>query len=72
MAKEKTVAIVLSIFFSFFTWLYTFEKNKMKFFIGLGVSMFGIFLLFLPNIGIHIWAFVDTLITPEEDYKKMK
>jgi hypothetical protein len=36
--KSKTTAVVLAVFLSFWTWLYTFKVNKTKFFIGLGVG----------------------------------
>jgi hypothetical protein len=69
--KDKTVAILLAVFLSFWTWLYTFDKDKTKFWIGLGVTgglffltltgirAFGIF--WLPSaLGFWIWAIVDT------------
>ncbi|MFM1784036.1 MAG: zinc-ribbon domain [Actinomycetota bacterium] len=37
-SKSKTTAVVLAVFFGFWSWLYTFKVNKIKFFIGLGVS----------------------------------
>jgi len=36
--KSKTTAVVLAVFLSFWTWLYTFKINKTKFFIGLGAG----------------------------------
>ena len=36
--KSKTTAVVLSVFLSFWSWLYTFKINKTKFFIGLGAG----------------------------------
>lgn len=37
--KSKTPAVVLAVFFGFWSWLYTFKVNKNKFFIGLGASV---------------------------------
>ncbi len=34
-SKDKTVAILLAVFLSFWTWLYTYEKNKKNFWIAL-------------------------------------
>lgn len=35
--KSKTVAVVLAIFFGFWSWLYTFRKDQLKFWIFLGI-----------------------------------
>src|SRR5665647_75146 len=37
--KNKVTAIVLAVFLSFWSWLYTYYKNKHKFWIGLGVNL---------------------------------
>jgi hypothetical protein len=47
-AKDKTVAILLAIFLGFWTWLYTYEKDKNKFWISLGVIPLGILICFAP------------------------
>jgi hypothetical protein len=45
--KNKTVAILLAVFFSFWTWLYTYGKNSKKFWISIGVNaVFFIIILF--------------------------
>ncbi len=36
--KSKTTAILLAIFFGQWAWLYTFKRDKAKFFIGAGVG----------------------------------
>jgi len=36
-AKSKTVAVVLAIFLGFWSWLYTFKNNALKFWVTLGV-----------------------------------
>lgn len=53
-AKSKTISILLAVFFSFFTWLYTYREDGRKFWIGLAVS-----LVFWPAI--WIWAIIDTI-----------
>ena len=35
--KSKTTAILLAVFLSFWTWLYTYKRNSKKFWIGLAV-----------------------------------
>ena len=37
--KSKTAAIVIAVFLGYWSWLYTYKKNKRKFWIGLGVSL---------------------------------
>jgi hypothetical protein len=37
--KSKTTAVVLAVFLGFWSWLYTFQVNKVKFFIGLGAGV---------------------------------
>ena len=37
--KNKIIAVLLAIFFSFWSWLYTYGKNKNKFWISLGILM---------------------------------
>jgi len=36
--KNKVVAILLAVFFSFWAWLYTYGKNAKKFWISIGVN----------------------------------
>lgn len=36
--RSKTVAVVLAVFLSFWTWAYTWREDKVKFWIGLGVE----------------------------------
>ena len=37
--KSKSVAVVLAIFFSFFSWMYTYGRNRLKFWICLIVTV---------------------------------
>jgi len=37
--KSKTTAVVLAVFLGFWSWLYTFQVNKNKFFIALGAGV---------------------------------
>jgi len=39
-SKSKTTAIVLSIFFSFWSWLYTYRRNFKKFWVSFGIIAF--------------------------------
>lgn len=71
--KDKTVAVLLAVFLSFWTWLYTYQRDATKFWVGLGVSIVSIpltlvFIGFLGGIGIWIWAIVDVAVKPPEFY----
>ena len=44
--KIKTNAIILAIFFSYFTWLYTFKKDKVKFIICFVLNILGLITFF--------------------------
>ena len=73
--KDKSVALLLAIFLSFWTWLYTFQRDQTKFWIGLGGSILGGILLFvvvgiLPVLGIWIWAIIDTATKPDSFYRQ--
>ena len=39
VGKSKTTAVLLAVFVGFWAWLYTFQVNKTKFFIGLGAQI---------------------------------
>jgi hypothetical protein len=72
--KDKAVAILLAVFLSFWTWLYTYQRDAKKFWWGLGIAVGGIilgFLLIIPMLapfGVWIWAIVDTASKPQEYY----
>jgi DNA-directed RNA polymerase subunit RPC12/RpoP len=75
--KNKGVAIVLAIFLGFWTWLYTYRKDSLKFWISLAVALvlgsiigyftFGIGSIII-GIGLTIWAIIDTAVKPESFY----
>jgi len=75
--RTKTTAVLLAVFLSFWTWLYTFKADSAKFWIGLGVGV-GAFLLspfllgipLLAPLGIWIWAIVDAASKPELWYQR--
>ncbi len=45
-AKSKTVAVVLAVVFGSWGWLYTFSRNKAKFFIALPFQLVNIYVQF--------------------------
>jgi len=72
MGKDKTTAVLMAVFLSYWTWLYTYKQDKVKFWIGLGVSFVGLFFLLLPTIGIWVWAIIDRTTKDDKYYKKLK
>lgn len=82
-SKSKTVAVLLAVFLSFWTWLYTYKKSAAKFWVGLGVSLFvsvGVYFGnyipagpgFLITIGIQIWAIIDVSVKPSSFYQQFR
>jgi hypothetical protein len=73
--KDKTVAILLAVFLSFWSWLYTYQRDKQKFWTGLvlgfgsAVLSFLIFPLVIP-FGIWIWAIIDVCRKPDIYYRQ--
>jgi hypothetical protein len=47
--KSKTTAVLLAVFLSFWSWLYTFKKNQWKFWIGLGAAISVIILFYVAG-----------------------
>lgn len=68
--KSKTIALIMAICLSFWTWAYSYDQDKTKFWVGLCVSVFLFWLLFIPPIVIYIWAIVDSLQTDKKTMYK--
>ena len=66
--KDKTVAILLAIFLGFWTWLYSYQRDTWKFWVGLVLNIVGLFLFMVPNIGVWIWAIIDVAVKPQQFY----
>jgi hypothetical protein len=71
--KSKGIAILLAVFLSFWTWVYTYHMNKTKFWVGLGLSLVGgILTIFIVGIfvvaGVWLWAIIDAVATPDQKY----
>ena len=63
--KTKSTAVLLAVFLSFWTWIYTYKATTWKFWVGLGVSVVGLRLYFIPSLAIWVWAIVDVSLKPE-------
>jgi hypothetical protein len=79
-AKSRSAAVLLAVFLSFWSFLYTYRTSAWKFWTGLGLCV-GSFILaliivgatrspagstvfYLIALGIWIWAIVDRSTTP--------
>lgn len=64
--KSKAVAVILAVFFGYWSWLYTYGKNKLKFWIILGVFA----IIFIINFS-YSWSLIMASINNRpylEDY----
>ena len=81
--KSKTVGIVLAVFFSFFSWLYTYGKSKAKFWSSIVLFIIPYFVARAFDIAIltpilyiavpliiWIWAIADNASKPYEFFAK--
>ncbi len=74
-AKDRTVSVLLAVFLGHWTWLYTFDRDQQKFWIGLGMWIGGlvlsVFLIGIPIlIGLWIWSIVDVVSKTNEWYDR--
>jgi hypothetical protein len=63
--KDKTIAIILAIFFAFFTWVYTYQTDAWKFWLNL--------ILTLVTCGwwglvAWLWAIIEVAARPVKFY----
>ena len=60
MTRSKAVAILLAVFFGFFTWIYTWKNDAWKFWVSLGVTIG--FLLLIMFFGVLGFVFNEAFI----------
>jgi hypothetical protein len=79
-AKSRTAAVLLAVFLSFWSFLYTYRISAWKFWLGLGLNVFGFILGLsigsaahspagsiawaLIALGVWIWSIIDRSTTP--------
>jgi hypothetical protein len=67
-AKNKATAVVLAVFFGFWTWLYTYKKDAWKFWLNLVLTV----VTFTAwGFVAWIWAIIDTAVKPDEFYNQL-
>ena len=76
-AKSKSFAIILAIFFSYFSWIYTYRRNGLKFWIafwgcsaviGIFVHFYGELFIYFGVFAVWIWSLIDNLVKPNSFY----
>lgn len=71
--RSKGVAVLLAVFLSFWTWVYTYQRDKAKFWTGLVLAVVGAVLTvvavgWLVLFGVWLWAIIATATRPEREY----
>lgn len=71
-SKSKGLAIALAVLLGPWTWLYTYEKDWWKFWVGMALDALAVVaLLFLAPVGwipVWIWAIVDVMLKRQHFY----
>ena len=74
--RSKTVAIIMAVFLGVFAWLYTYARDKKKFWLGLVIGVALSIVTYTTNVpvllaidyicslGIYVWVIVDTARKP--------
>jgi len=73
--KDKSVAVLLAVFLTSWTWLYTYKRDAWKFWVGLVLNVIAFITLlfvigFLIFIGVWLWAVIDTASKPAGYYQR--
>jgi ribosomal protein S27AE len=71
---SKGAALLLAIFLSFWTWLYTYKRDGWKFWTGMLFAIAGailsVVLIGVPVIAaVWLWAIIDRAVKPESFYQ---
>jgi hypothetical protein len=85
LSKTKVSAVILTILFGLFGWLYTYKKNKVKFWVALAIVIFLLIIylataelvigaLILPffyvvSFGLWLWALLDNALKPNSFFE---
>lgn len=80
-AKSKAAAVVLAVFFGYWSWVYTYGRNGLKFwvtFVGAPaviitiahfLNEYGTLFIFIGFAAVWIWAIADNAIRPNSFYE---
>jgi DNA-directed RNA polymerase subunit RPC12/RpoP len=67
--KSKGVAVFLAIIFSFWTWCYTYDKDYVKFWVGLIACIIGLGFFFVPNLIVWVASLIDSIGRSSDFYE---
>jgi uncharacterized membrane protein YqaE (UPF0057 family) len=65
VTKDKSVAVILAVFFGAFAWLYTYKLDAWKFWLNITLCLvtFGVW-----GLGAWLWAVIDVASKPSSYY----
>lgn len=71
--RDKRVAVALAVLLAFWTWLYTYDRDRRKFWTGLAIDVAGVALVWtgvgwVALAGVWIWSIVATASRPAAEY----
>ena len=71
--RDKRVAVALAVLLAFWTWLYTYDRDRGKFWTGLVIDVVSVALVWtgvgwLGLVGVWIWSIVATTSRPASEY----
>lgn len=79
--KSKTAAVVLAVFFGYWSWVYTYGRNGFKFWVSFAgipavvftiahfLNSYGNLFVFMGFAAIWIWAISDNAVRPNSFYE---
>ena len=67
--RERMISLLLAIFLSFWTWLYTYKYDKKKFWWALVLNVLLFWTVVVP-LGFYVWAIIDVVTKDEKIYKR--
>jgi hypothetical protein len=77
--KSKTTSLLLAVFLSFWTWLYTYKMDNWKFWTGAGIVMFCLLLIgadvewsWVGIPGVWVWSIIDVSLKNPDWYMQYK
>ena len=68
--KSKTTAVLLAVFLSQWSWVYTYRDNAWKFWTALAINMLFFWMWFIPPILTNLWAIIDNATADPEYFEK--
>jgi hypothetical protein len=72
--KDKTTSVLLAVLLGHWAWLYTYDRDKDKFWIGTAIWIVSLVLSFViigffGFIGLYVWVIVDIVGRPDSYFR---